>query len=449
MPEKLSSVAPTSTTDHKSAEELPIGYKRTKVGVIPEDWDRVTIGDVAKVKGGKRLPPGFRLVDSPTSFPYIRVTDMFPGGVAQTEIKYVPKAAFPAIKDYRISSEDIFISVAGTLGIVGVVPAFLSGANLTENADCITNITCNRDYLMYWLMSSSIQKTIESIKTVGAQPKLALQRVAAFEIAVPKTTDEQLAIARVLSDVDGLLEVLEALIAKKRAIKQATMQQLLTGKTRLPGFSGEWEVIQLKTLGEFSKGQGITRSELCEEGVHCVRYGELYTMYSNYVSDLNSQIPDHVTNTALPIANGDLLFAASGETPEEIGVCVAYIGPKTAYAGGDIIVLGTSGQDAVFLGHLLNAPDVVRQKSRMAQGDAVVHIRSVHLGCIEISLPALDEQCAIAEVLFDMDSEITALEQRRDKMRAIKQGMMQQLLTGRIRLPLTDPHSQDDKSHAA
>lgn len=239
MREQEATMARAVPDGPREAEDVPAGYKRTEVGLIPEDWDRARVGDVARVKGGKRLPSGFVLVDTPTRYPYLRVTDMYPGGVTQAEIRYVPEKAFSAIRNYRIYSDDIFISVAGTLGIVGVVPPNLSGASLTENADCITDIRCNRDYLMHWLMSSPIQEIIESIRTVGAQPKLALGRIAALGIAIPRDSDEQCAIAEALSDVDGLLEALDVLIAKKRTVKQAAMQQLLTGKTRLPGFGGK------------------------------------------------------------------------------------------------------------------------------------------------------------------------------------------------------------------
>lgn len=205
------------------------GYKQTEVGVIPEEWDHVRVGDVASVKGGKRLPPGFALIDTPTQHPYVRVTDMYPGGVDLSGIKYVPDEAFPAIQRYRIFSQDIFISVAGTLGIVGVIPPELDGANLTENADRITDLRCDRDYLKYWLLSLPVQQTIDSIRTIGAQPKLALGRIAKFDIAVPRNPKEQRAIATALSDVDDLLGALDALIAKKQSIKRAAMQELLTG----------------------------------------------------------------------------------------------------------------------------------------------------------------------------------------------------------------------------
>lgn len=162
-------VAPADWT----LDDVPPGYKRTEVGVIPEDWNQVSVGELAKVKGGKRLPKGHSLIDSPTPHPYIRVADLLPGKVNGANIKFVPEKVFRPIQNYRIYENDLFISVAGTLGLVGAIPSYLDGANLTENADRVTDIECNRHYLMYWLMSEPIQRAIASIRTVGAQPKLA------------------------------------------------------------------------------------------------------------------------------------------------------------------------------------------------------------------------------------------------------------------------------------
>ena len=288
-------------------------------------------------------------------------------------------------------------------------------------------------------LKNTVKATVDSLR----QPTFL-----AFQIPLPPLP-EQRAIAAILSDVDELIGSLEALIAKKRAIKQAAMQELLTGRTRLPGFGEEWEMRRLGDLGTFSKGRGIKRTDLSKTGVGCVRYGELYTRYENYVSKPVSKVPQDIADTALPIRRGDLMFAASGETADEIGICVAYVGSEPAYAGGDIIVLRASGQDAAYVAHLLNAPVAARQRTRMAQGDAVVHIRADHLAAIEIPLPPLPEQRAIATILSDIDAEIAALERRLDKTRAIKQGMMQQLLTGSIRLPIPDDDTEDDHAHDA
>ena len=200
-------------------------------------------------------------------------------------------------------------------------------------------------------------------------------------------------------------------------------------------FGGAWETRRLGALATFRKGKGIRRTDLRKTGARCVRYGELYTRYRNYVVDPISRIPEDVAAAALRIEKGELLFAGSGETAEEIGTCVAYIGDEPAYAGGDIIVLRAPRQDPVYLAHLMNAPEAVHQKARMAQGNAVVHIRGDHLAEVELPLPPLPEQRAIAAVLMDVDALIGSLEALIEKKRAIKRAAMQQLLTGRTRLP--------------
>lgn len=133
------------------------GYKQTELGVIPEDWDVKKISEIGSVKGGKRLPKGSSLVDIPTPHVYIRVADMFPGGVNTLNVKWLPEEVARELKNYCIYSEDIFVSVAGTLGIIGEIPEELNGANLTENADRITNITCCKKFLLYALMSERIK----------------------------------------------------------------------------------------------------------------------------------------------------------------------------------------------------------------------------------------------------------------------------------------------------
>ena len=206
-------------------------------------------------------------------------------------------------------------------------------------------------------------------------------------------------------------------------------------KTDSQRFSGEWETKRLGELGTFVKGRGIKRDDISDEGLPCVRYGELYTRYKDYIFKVESRIPPSVAETALPIKTGDLLFAGSGETAEEIGRCAAYLGKEKAYAGGDVIVLTTIGQNPIYLGHLMNHPIVSVQKARMGQGDAVVHIYINNLAQVEIELPPIIEQNAIAEVLSDVDGLINALDVLIAKKRAIKQATMQQLLTGKTRLP--------------
>ena len=253
-------------------------------------------------------------------------------------------------------------------------------------------------------------------------------------VALPVDVEEQSSIATALSDVDGLLVGLDRLIAKKRDLKQAAVQQLLTGQTRLPGFHGEWEMKRLGDVGMFLKGSGVTKEQTRSGTLACVRYGELYTLHNDMVRSFQSWISPEVAATAVQLKQGDILFAGSGETKEEIGKCAAFVSDIEAYAGGDIVILRPDDSDSVFLGYYLNTGPIARQKASRGQGDAVVHISSSALSDVRCKLPPLPEQTAIAKVLTDMDAELAALEKRRDKTRAIKQAMMQELLTGRTRL---------------
>jgi len=427
-------------------QAVPPGYKRTEAGVIPEDWNHVYLGDIANVKGGKRLPAGSSLLDTPTPYPYIRVSDMYEGGVDLSEIKYVPEEAFPAIRNYRIYHRDIFISVAGTLGIVGIVPPELDGANLTENADRITDLKCDRDYLKYWLMSEPIQKMIVSIRTVGAQPKLALERILKFSIAIPKEHNEQRAIAEALSDVDGLIEALEKLIAKKRAVKQAAMQQLLTGKTRLPGFQikpgykktdvgvipEDWEVKRLGDIALIKKGELITRANIVPGLIPVVAGGKQPAYFHNQANRYGKTI----TISASGAYAG---YVALWEQPIFASDC-STISEGVDYSIMFIYYQLVFKQDAIY---------------RAQTGGAQPHVHPHDLRPLPIVIPSNNEQQAIAAVLSDMDAEIESLERRREKVKKIKQGMMQQLLTGRIRLvkpqesaAQTDKQSQKTKGHS-
>lgn len=415
--------------------ELKPGCKMTEVGVIPEDWEVKQLKEIAEVTSGKRLPAGYSLVKDKTSHPYIRVSDMYPGGISMDNIMYVPVNIATYIKNYRIYIEDIFISVAGTLGIVGQIPKELNGSNLTENADKITKITCYDKFLVYILLSDIIQKVIATTRTIGAQPKLALDRIRNFFIPLPPALSEQQAIAAALSDVDELLSSLDQLIAKKKDIRLATMHELLTGKTRLPGFSETWQKKTLGELGFFIKGKGISRAEANSGSIPCIRYGEIYTHHNNIVKKFHSFISHEAAQKSIRLKTGDILFTCSGETKEDIGKSVAFTSGMEAYAGGDIIILRNTTENSNFLGYRLNASDISLQKSSAGQGDAVVHISSTSLSNICVTLPSTHaEQQAIASVLSDMDDEIEALEARRDKVRHIKAGMMQELLTGKTRL---------------
>ncbi|WP_338848909.1 restriction endonuclease subunit S [Massilia sp. W12] len=197
----------------------------------------------------------------------------------------------------------------------------------------------------------------------------------------------------------------------------------------------DWQVIPLAKIGPFSKGAGILKAEANSGSIPCIRYGEIYTHHHNIIRFFHSYISEDVAKRSKQLKQGDILFACSGETKQDIGKCASFLATNETYAGSDIIILRPENYNSTFLGYALNSPTTNKQKSSMGQGDAVVHIsanalKTIHLPCP----PTLLEQEAIAEALSDADALVGALEQLLAKKRQIKQGAMQNLLTGKKRL---------------
>jgi len=408
-------------------------FKPTEIGSIPSDWDVLPLERIAQLERGKfsarpRNDPKY----FGGSIPFIQTGDVRnSGGLITSYSQNLNNAGLKVSKLFPAGT--LFITIAANIGDLG----FATFATACPDSLVAIRPRKATDYQWLYFALSSRKTSFESIATQNAQLNLNLEKLRPYLIAVPSTA-EQTHIADALNDVDGLIRALERLLSKKQAIKQGMMQQLLTGKTRLPGFNEPWRATTFGRLGTFLKGRGVKRDDVRASGVACIRYGELYTAFDDYTSVVRSFVSPEVAATALPLRSGDLLFAASGETREEIGMCVSYVGPEPAIAGGDIVVLRGSEFNSIYVALLANTPEVVNQKSRAGQGDAVVHISSGALAAIEVALPAREEQDAIASVVVDSDKEIQSLETRLRKAKAIKQGMMQQLLTGRTRLPVEE-----------
>lgn len=217
-------------------------------------------------------------------------------------------------------------------------------------------------------------------------------------------------------------------------MEKFTNQKMKT--TSIGQIPEDWEVKSLSQIGIFSKGKGVTRANAQSGAIPCVRYGEIYTSHNDYIRTFYSHISPEIAATATKLKKGDILFAGSGETKEEIGKAVAFLGDEEAYAGGDIIILSPNeSSSSKFLGYVLNAATAVNQKASMGQGDAVVHIHAKELGDVVIPFPKLEEQKKIADALSGVDDMIGALDGAIAKKQQIKEGLMQQLLTGKTRLP--------------
>lgn len=406
-------------------------YRQTELGMVPQEWTIERLGDFASFSKGAGIsksdlsPTGkTRCIHYGELFTtYGEVIETIVNGTNHdgTFVRSVPN-------DVLMPTSDVTPNGLATASCITVRETILGGDILIIRppADHL-----NGAYLAYAI--KVFRKQVMQLVTGTTVFHLYPRDMAMFACPVPRV-EEQRAIATALTDVDALLDALDRLIAKKRDLKQAAMQQLLTGQTRLPGFEGEWKTRTLDRLGQFLKGSGVTRRESQGGHLPCVRYGEIYTFHRDVIRNFYSWITSDAALTATAIKKGDLLFAGSGETKEEIGKCVALAHDVEAYAGGDIVILRTTRLDPSFMGYALNTPEVNAQKAGFGQGDAVVHISASALAQITVKLPEINEQSAIATVLSDMDAEIEALEQRRAKTADLKQAMMQELLTGRTRL---------------
>ncbi|WP_435416043.1 restriction endonuclease subunit S [Polaribacter aestuariivivens] len=199
-----------------------------------------------------------------------------------------------------------------------------------------------------------------------------------------------------------------------------------------------WKLKTLDEIGIFFKGKGISKSDVLEpniEGYAGVRYAEIYTKYHYYTDDFYSKINQESANKSNEIIAGDILFAGSGETLEDIGKSIAYLGSKKAYAGGDIIVFRQKNQDSKYLGYLLNNDFVRAQLHKLGQGHSVVHIYAKSLKKLKVIIPPIAEQQKIANILNTWDKAIVAQEKLITEKQALKKGLMQQLLTGEKRFP--------------
>lgn len=406
--------------------------KQTEIGLIPDDWEVKRLGDLFEMKAGGDVDKQHFSSYKSDKYKY----KIFSNGLENEGIY-----GYTDLPKYK--GDSITITGRGTVGV---------SMYRKDDFDAVIRLLVlnskNRNTTDNYYISEVINGIVKFPNESTGVPQLTVPQIKDVFILLPPLP-EQHRIAKALSDVDALISTTEKLLQKKKNIKQGAMQNLLTGKKRLPGFAkstrtkmtelGEipedWEVKKLSEFGTFSKGSGISREESNTGEYPAVRYGELYTTHNDYIKSFYSHISYEVASKSKKINKGDLLFTCSGETKEDIGKCVAFIGNEKAYAGGDLLILSpTVNIDSLFYGFLLNTTVAVKQKSSMAQGDAVVHISAESIGKIRVPFPSKEEQTAIANVLSSMDKEIETLKAKLEKYRNLKTAMMQQLLTGKIRL---------------
>ncbi|WP_339416952.1 restriction endonuclease subunit S [Pseudomonas sp. RL_105y_Pfl1_103] len=395
--------------------ELKSGFKQTDVGVIPEDWDFTRLGTIANFRTG---PFGSSLHKSDYVYggvPVINPMQIIDGKIVNTPRMAISETAAQNLSEFRLLEGDIVIGRRGEMGRCAVVQCDQSGW-LCGTGSMIVRPKASLEarFAQRVLSSSPVVAAIEATSVGTTMINLNQSTLSNLKVPIPPTYAEQQAIAEALSDMDALIEFTEQLLNKKRKINQGSMQGLLTGQRRLPGFNAEWET---RTLGS-----------ICH-------------------------IKTGARNNQDKLDDGDYPFFVRSATVEKIN--------SYSYDCEAILVPGEGGIGSIF--HYINGKFDVHQRvyaitqfspevsgmyvylcmsekfgAHAMQNSVKATVDSLRLPTFlefEIQLPpTLDEQVAIATVLSAMDNEITTLETKLQKARHLKQGMMQELLTGRIRL---------------
>ncbi|EFU2060227.1 restriction endonuclease subunit S [Campylobacter upsaliensis] len=211
-----------------------------------------------------------------------------------------------------------------------------------------------------------------------------------------------------------------------------------------------WEVRRVATLGNFFKGSNISKNDLQDSGVCVVLYGDIYTKYEIKTKQFQSKIAENFAKNKTQILFGDLLFSGSGETKEDIGKCICYLGNEKAYVGGDVIVLRQMGQDSLFLSYVLNSDYIKYQKAVISKGEIIIHIYASNLRDLKIPLPPLHEQKEIAEFLDSKVAQInSAIEKTKRQIKLIKEyknTLINEAVCGRVACSRDfSPTAQNDK----
>jgi type I restriction enzyme S subunit len=413
------------------------------VGIIPTEWDTQTGEQMTTLigKGGSPRWQGFEYSNDGMLF--VTSENVRNGFLDLREPKYLPLAFHEKLKRTKLQKDDILINLVGaSIGRSCQIQEDLGEANVNQAVAVyrVRKEYCSEFVACCFQALSTIKRILE-MQVDAALPNISLGDLRRFLIPFPPAA-EQRAIAEALSDVDGLLGALEALIAKKRAIKQAAMQQLLTGKTRLPGFSGEWEKKRLGDFVTFLRHGVNSRAELSNSGsVKYLHYGDIHTSHDVRLDPWVTPMPflpaDRAT-TLDRLQDGDLVLVDASEDLDGVGKSVEITGVANAEVVSGLHTIAARFDKTAladgFKAYLQFCPAFRDHLKRLAAGTKVYATNRAHLASVELPLPTTEEQREIATVLSDMDAELAALERRRDKTRAIKQGMMQQLLTGRVRL---------------
>jgi type I restriction enzyme S subunit len=409
------------------------GYKQTEVGLIPEDWSTLTIEEVANVIAGGTPSTSISSYWN-GDIEWFTPTEISGAKYSSESVRKISKAGFNNCSAQILPKGAILMTTRASIGDLSIL---LNEACTNQGFQSLISKKDVDNEFLYYLMQT---KESELLKNASGSTFLEISptKIKAIRLPFPPTLTEQKAIATALSDVDELINSLELLITKKKAIKQGAMQQLLTppnkGGKRLPGFDGEWERKEVQKFINVGRGGSprpiqdyITTSP---DGVNWIKIGDT-SKFSKYITYTKEKIIKEGENLSRSVKAGDFLLSNSMSFGRpyilKIDGCI--------HDGWLVLQDYQNYFDIDFLYYTLMSKDVFDQYLSKASGSGVLNLNKELVKVVELNRPKdLKEQVAIATILSDMDKELEELATKKQKYQGVKQGMMQELLTGKTRL---------------
>lgn len=421
---------------------------------IPNNWCWVRLGNITQIKGGKRIPKGTSLLKENTGYKYIRVTDMKNGTVLNDDIHYISKDIYNKISNYTISKNDIYITCAGTIGRVGIIPVEFDGANLTENADKIIIKHINKNLLVKVLSSYIVQKQIQEVITTGCQPKLAIKKIEQLKIPLPPINEQQRIVERIESlfaKLDRAKELIENTLAQFEQNKMAILHKAFTGELTVKWRKennidlSSW---QEKTIDELctSLKYGTSKKSNPEGSVVVLRMGNLQNGEIDWSNLMYTDDKDDIEKYLLK--KGDVLFNRTN-SPELVGKTSIYRGEYPAIYAGYLIKLDY-GKDIIgeYLNYMMNSTKAKHYCYTVkTDGVSQSNINAKKIGAFEIPVPTIEEQQEIVNILDKLlakYNKIKNLEQQLEKIELLKKAILAKAFRGELGTNNPDEESAEN-----
>lgn len=400
-------------------------FKHTEIGLIPEDWEILSLGDIGDVRMCKRILK--HQTSSVGDIPFYKI-----GTFGKEPDAFISRELFEEYRRlYNYPKQgDVLLSAAGTIGRT----VLFDGKDAYFQDSNIVWIENNERKLLNGLLYYIYNK-INWVADTGTIPRIYNDIVRKIFISFPPTKAEQSRIATALYDIDTLIRNLDRTIEKKKNIRQGAMEQLLSGKKRLPGFKGEWKPVRLNEIFFFGKGKGLKKEELTENGKYkCILYGEIFTQYNCTIKSVVSKTDKYEGTLS---KRGDILMPGSTTTTGIDLIKAVSLNEDNVLLGGDVIILRPKDKRFLCSDFMAYLMSVINRKNiaDVTQGTTIIHLHTSNMTDILYTIPpTIKEQYAISDMLIAMDDEIAVLQMERDKYANIRSGMMDDLLTGAKRL---------------